>query len=126
MKKLFVLLLLSLVWNCGAAITTNKLMSSQAITNYVEGKFTAGLFSSNITTTNGNLYVAGVVSSTNGIILMASNSIPTNYVPNSTATVTNYLMFNWTNMGIVFVATNLGTAGSFIIQRPTFTATTWP
>jgi hypothetical protein len=63
---------------------------------------------------------------TNFVVLSALDNIPTNSIPASTATYTNWLHFNWTNTGPVYAATNIAAAGSFLLRVPTTTLTAWP
>ena len=69
---------------------------------------------------------SGILNTTNGIIFYAVDNIPTNLIPISTATHTNYVLVNWTNTGPVFVATNIASAGSFILATPGITMSVWP
>lgn len=63
---------------------------------------------------------------TNGILFFARDTIPTNAIPASTSTYTNWTLINWTNTGPVFIATNIAAAGSFLKAVPTLTITAWP
>lgn len=57
-------------------------------------------------------------------------AIPTNAIIAWTGTATNWTLCNLTNTigegGPTFVATNIATAGSFLLARPALTVTTYP
>jgi hypothetical protein len=74
----------------------------------------------------GNATVSGSLTATNGIVLNQLAAIPTNTIPLSTAEITNYVYINLTTVGPCWVATNIASAGSFLILKPTTTLTTWP
>lgn len=65
-----------------------------------------------------------------GLSLPQLDWIPTNSIPSSSSGVTNWVICNLTNSvgggGITLVATNTAAAGSFLLLRPTVTASTWP
>ena len=59
-------------------------------------------------------------------LLTAVDNIPTNVIPASTSTRTNWVLLNWTNTGPVYIATNIAASGSFLRRVPTTTLSVWP
>lgn len=65
---------------------------------------------------------AGTLTPTNGLVMYQLPLFPTNWVPPSTAAITNFLHINLTNYGPVWVATNPG-AANWVILKPDGTIT---
>lgn len=80
--------------------------------------------------TDQSVQSATSLTATNGIILYQRETIPTNTIPSSSSSVTNWVLMNLTNTinsgGPMYVATNTAAAGSFLMARPTLTVTTFP
>lgn len=104
------------------------------LTHSIVGNTTSILIGNSSTTVQIGMYtntiVNGVLVATNGIVFYQRETIPTNNIPASSASVTNWVLLNLTNTiasgGPMYVATNLAAAGSFLIARPTITVTTFP
>lgn len=79
-----------------------------------------------ITVTNTGVKIGGTISATNGEVMYQLPWIPTNAIPPSSATITNYVHINLTNVGPCWIATNIAASGSFLILTPTTTLTVGP
>jgi len=104
-------------------ITMLNLSTTTTLSSFNNGNI---LFSSG----TGNAIASSAFTATNGVILYQRQTIPTNSVPVSSASVTNWVLVNLTNTinsgGPMFIATNTAASGSFLMARPTLTVTTYP
>ncbi len=64
------------------------------------------------------------------IVFNQIQTIPTNSIPSSSSSVTNWVLMNLTNSigggGPIWVATNYTASGSFMLAKPTLTPVAWP